>query len=69
MTCYGFNPYDTEKLLKRDYKFLGSKQFHEMLQSQVILELGHVKLMKTTVLKAKTVTCFGFDMQINFYYL
>ena len=36
-----------------------------MLKSQVILELSLVKLMETTVLKAKTVTCIGFDVQIS----
>ena len=44
-----------------------------MLQSQVILELWRVKLMETTVLKAKTVTLLAlissiFDMQIHFYF-
>ena len=40
-----------------------------MLKSQVTLELSWVKLMETTVLKAKTVTCIGFDVQFNFYSL
>ena len=44
---------------------MASKKFYEMLKSQVILELSLVKLMETTGLKAKTVTCIGFDVQIS----
>ena len=61
MTGHCFNPCDSKRKKKRDYKFLASKKFYEMLQSQVILELWRVKLMETTVLKAKTVTCTGFN--------
>ena len=69
MTGHFFNPYDSQNLVKRNFKFLASKKLYEMLKSQVILELSQVKLMETTVLKAKTVTCIGFNVQINIYSL
>ena len=45
------------------------KQFYEMLESQVILKLWGVKLRETIALKAKAVTCIGFDVKINSYSL